>query len=257
MTLPIPAEAVRLNKSFEGFHKKRDDGQCEAYQTLLGYHKVTKKPIYDIPTCGFGTTKNVRMGMVWTEEYATQRMMEDLAEAAAFVDQYVKVPINENERGALILFTNNCGPGNLKNLAKRLNKGKRAETAQAFHLYNKAQGIVLPGLVSRRAREAALFLKPTEAPAEPVMPQTVSSPPTVSTPVAVGGTVAAGTTAGAAAGVIPVPPVEALGILSAWQTAGEQTKSFISSPIVFWIIGGLVTYWIVCHALPKWAEKQP
>lgn len=241
--ISIPAEAVRLNKSFEGFHKKRDDGQCEAYQTLLGYHKITRKPIYDIPTCGYGTTKGVRMGMVWTEEYATQRMMEDLAEAAAFVDQIVKVPINENERGALILFTNNCGPGNLKNLAKRLNKGKRAETAQAFHLYNKAQGIVLGGLVSRRAREAALFLKPIEAPVEPAMPQTVEPPPTVSAPVVASGTVAAagvGTGAVTAFGV-PMPPL-------------DTVIATAQSPLFLQIAAAAAVYLFVCHVLPRWVK---
>lgn len=35
--MTIPAEAIRLNKSFEGFHRKLDDGRCAAYQTVLGH----------------------------------------------------------------------------------------------------------------------------------------------------------------------------------------------------------------------------
>lgn len=173
--MTISDETIRLNKSFEGYHKKLANGDCTAYQTPLGRGK------YDIPTCGYGTTEGVKMGMVWTEAEATERMMQDLAKAEAYVNQYVTVPINDNERGALTLFCNNCGPGNLKNLTNRLNKGDRVGTAKAFLLYNKAQGIVLPGLVSRRARESALFLKPIVAPTEPAMPQTVQKsiePPT-------------------------------------------------------------------------------
>lgn len=220
--MTIPAEAVRLNKAFEGFHKKLANGDCTAYQTYLGNGK------YDIPTCGYGTTKGVKMGMVWTEEYATQRMMEDLQEAAAFVDQYVTVPLNENERGALILFTNNCGPGNLKKLIVPLNKGDRSGTANKLSLYVKAQGQTLPGLVSRRAREAALFLKPIAAPEEPFMPQTVSAsaepvkPATAAT--------AAGAAAVAATQVIPglplpaVPPeiTDSITNVTAWKTVAEH-----------------------------------
>lgn len=218
----IPAEAVRLNKSFEGFHKRRPDGKCEAYQTLLGKSKVTGKPIYDIPTCGYGTTKNVRMGMVWTEEYATERMMEDLAEAAAFVDKAVKVAINDNERSTLILFTNNCGPGNLAKLVKPLNNGDRIGTANLLQKYTRAQGIVMPGLVSRRAREAALFLKPVEAPEAPAMPQTVSEAKEVSKPAIAVGAAAVATAAPAVLSVPAVPDAitQTVTQVEAWKTMG-------------------------------------
>jgi lysozyme len=204
--MSVNDETIRLNKSFEGYHKKLENGDCTAYQTPLGKSKLTGKMLYDIPTCGYGTTKNVKMGMVWTEAEATARMMQDLAEAEGYVQQYVTVPINENEKGALTLFCNNCGPKNLKRLVKRLNKGDRAGTAKAFALYNKAQGIVLDGLVSRRAREAALFLKPVEAPIEPAMPQTVQKqlePPSAPA-VAAGGGV----------------------LYTAWQYLGDKFNSF-------------------------------
>lgn len=194
--MSVNDETVRLNKSFEGYHKKLANGDCTAYQTILGHDKKGN-PILDIPTCGYGTTKSVKMGMVWTEVYATQRMMEDLQEAESYVIRYVTVPINENEKGALVLFTNNCGPGNLQKLIVPLNKGDRLGTAKKFPLYNKAQGIVQGGLVSRRAREQALFLKPVAAPEEPAMPQTVeksSEPPSGKT-VAVAATASTATVA--------------------------------------------------------------
>ena len=220
--MTIPAEAVRLNKAFEGFHKKLANGDCTAYQTYLGNGK------YDIPTCGYGTTKGVKMGMVWTEEYATQRMMEDLQEAAAFVDQYVTVPLNENERGALILFTNNCGPGNLKKLIVPLNKGDRAGTANKLSLYVKAQGQTLPGLVSRRAREAALFLKPVAAPEEPFMPQTVTAsaepvkPATAATAAGAAAVVATQTLPGLPIPSVPPEIADSVTNVTAWKTVAEH-----------------------------------
>lgn len=197
-------EGIRLNKSFEGYHKKLANGDCTAYQTPLGGGKI------DIPTCGYGTTKGVKVGMVWTEDYATSRMMEDLAEAEQFVIQYVTVPINANQFDALVLFTNNCGPGNLKKLIAPLNRGDVMGTAKKFPLFVKAQGRTLAGLVSRRAREQALFLKPVEAPTEPYMPQTVQK--AIEPPSA--GAAATGT---AATGGF---------LYTAWQYVGDKFNSF-------------------------------
>lgn len=215
-------EGIRLNKSFEGFHKRLSNGHCTAYQTYLGGGK------YDIPTIGYGTTKNVKMGMVLTEEQATERMMQDLEEAERYVTQYVTVPINANQFDALVLFTNNCGPENLKKLIAPLNNGDAMGTANKFPLYRKAQGQTLPGLVSRRAREQALFLKPVEAPAEPAMPQTVSKAAEPAKPVNVA--VVSGTAAVAATQVIPglplpaVPPeiTDSITNVTAWKGIGDQ-----------------------------------
>ena len=252
--MTIPAEAVRLNKAFEGFHKKLANGDCTAYQTYLGNGK------YDIPTCGYGTTKGVKMGMVWTEEYATQRMMEDLQEAAAFVDQYVTVPLNENERGALILFTNNCGPGNLKKLIVPLNKGDRSGTANKLSLYVKAQGQTLPGLVSRRAREAALFLKPVAAPEEPFMPQTVTASAEPAKPATVA--TAAGAAAVVATQTIPdlpipgVPPeiTDSITNVSAWKGMGEQLWTLKEWAVSQPMLAGAVSLSI--GAFWMWSKKK-
>ncbi len=258
--MTIPAEVVRLNKSFEGFHKRRSDGKCEAYQTLLGKDKLTGKPIYDIPTCGYGTTKGVRMGMVWTEEYATQRMMEDLQEAAAFVDQFVKVPINENERGSLILFTNNCGPGNLKNIIAPLNKGDAMGTANKFPLYCKAQGQTLPGLVSRRAREQALFLKPVEAPAEPAMPQTVSKaaePPsakTVAVATSTAAVVATQTLPGLPIPSVPPEIADSVANVSIWKDVGEQVWALKDWAVSQPLLAGALSVSITGFYL--WSKKR-
>jgi len=247
-------EGIRLNKSFEGYHKKLTNGDCTAYQTYLGGGK------YDIPTCGYGSTKGVKMGMVWTEAEATTRMMQDLEEAEQYVQQYVTVPINQNEHDALVLFTNSCGPANLKKLIVPLNKGDRMGTANKFPLYVKAQGRTLAGLVSRRAREQALFLKPVAAPEEPAMPKTVSKAPEPPSRKTVAATVAT-----AAVGVGQLIPADPLGTAEGLLSTGSRVRGVAQQsqdlggwalslphwPVVVAALalgGGL--YWAICHWLP-------
>ena len=165
---------------------------------------------------------------MWTENKARDELRKELAKHESYVTQYVTVPIGQNEFDALVSFSYNCGPANLKKLVSRLNKGDRTGTAKAFLLYVKAQGQTLPGLVSRRTRESALFLKPIAAPEEPFMPQTVSAsaepvkPATAAT--------AAGAAAVAATQVIPglplpaVPPeiTDSITNVTALKGIGEQ-----------------------------------
>jgi hypothetical protein len=80
-----------------------------------------------------------------------------------------------------VSFTYNVGEGNLakSSVLRCVNSGDMAGAARAFHLWNKAKGKVLAGLVERRAREAALFARPVpeeEAIAVPNMPQEVDPP---------------------------------------------------------------------------------
>lgn len=86
----------------------------------------------------------------------------------------------------------------------------------------------MPGLVSRRMREAALFLKPVEKPEEPFMPQTVSASAEPAKPATVA--TAAGAAAVVATQAIPglpipgVPPeiADSITNVSAWKTVAEH-----------------------------------
>ena len=252
--MKISDEGLRLNKGFEGYHKKLENGDCTAYQTPLGNGK------YDIPTCGYGTTKGVRMGMVWTEAEATARMMQDMQEAERYVTQYVTVPINQNQFDALVLFTNNCGPANLKKLIAPLNKGDATGTAKKFSLYVKAQGQTLPGLVSRRMREASLFLKPVEKPAEPFMPQTVTAsaepakPATVATAAGAATVVVTQTIPGLPIPSVPAEISDSVANVSIWKDLGEQIWTLkdwaVSQPMLAGALSLSITgFWL-------WSKKK-
>jgi hypothetical protein len=92
----------------------------------------------------------------------------------------VTVPLNRNQRDALISFSYNCGEGAFQHstVLRRLNAGDYAGAAEAMTWWVKAhQGgpngplVTMPGLVIRRAREKALFLTPAEEEEQPPMPQ--------------------------------------------------------------------------------------
>jgi lysozyme len=144
---PVPEAAVVLVKKWEGFRAK-------PYRCPAG-----------VPTIGYGATfyadgESVRMDdEPITEDAASGLLRTTMARFATDVDRAVKVPLNAGERGALISFTFNLGPGALRQstLLKKLNAGDRAGAANEFQRWNRAGSSILEGLTRRRAEEAAMF----------------------------------------------------------------------------------------------------
>lgn len=140
---------VALIKAHEGL-------RLQAYQDPVG-----------VWTIGVGHTTaagppKVERGMKITEAGADAILRQDLAKFEGYVSSAVKVPLNQNEFDALVSFTFNLGPGNLRSstLLKKLNSGDRAGAADEFGKWTRAGGKVLPGLVKRREAERALFRTP-------------------------------------------------------------------------------------------------
>lgn len=173
----ISERGISLIKSFESYMKALPDGRCQAYQCVVGYRKG--KPIYDGKwTIGWGCTEGIRQGMIWTREQAETALRGELARFEDAVNRLVTASINQNQYDALVSFAYNCGEGALakSSILRKLNAGDALGAADVFPLYNKSRGIVVKGLVRRRAAERALFLEPVEEAAEPEMPQTVDAP---------------------------------------------------------------------------------
>ncbi len=216
--MKLSEEGLRLIKSFEGYHTRLKDGSCAAYLCPAG-----------VPTIGYGCTVGVKLGMVWSEAQAEKALAKEVERFEDAVTRLVTVPISQNAYDALVSFAYNCGEGALakSSILRRLNKGDMAGAAQAFHLWNKGGGRVLPGLVSRRAREAALFLKPDTRPEEPIMPQAVAAsaeakPATVATGAAGAAVVATQVIPGLPVPSVPHEITDSLTNVSAWKGTGEQ-----------------------------------
>ena len=113
----------------------------------------------NVLTIGYGTTKNVVEGMKISQHQAEELLMKDLEEFEEYVEDLIDVPLEQNQFDALVAWTYNLGPTNLKTstLRKVLNKGAYDDVAEQIKRWNKANGKVLKGLVRRRNAEAELF----------------------------------------------------------------------------------------------------
>lgn len=117
-----------------------------------------------IPTIGFGTIqypngKKVKMGDKITKEQALEYKKYDLHRFEKAVNEYVKVPLTQNQHDALVLLSYNIGTNALKNstLLKKLNNKDYNGAAEQFLVWNKAGGKKVQGLVNRRQKEKQLF----------------------------------------------------------------------------------------------------
>ncbi len=249
--MKLSEEGLRLIKSFEGYHTRLKDGSCAAYLCPAG-----------VPTIGYGCTVGVRLGMVWTEQQAEDALAKEVSRFEDAVNRLVTVPINQNEFDALVSFAYNCGEGALakSSILRRLNKGDRKGAAQAFHLWNKGGGRILAGLVSRRAREAALFLKPVEKPEEPYMPQAVAAsaepakPATVATGAAGAAVVATQVIPGLPLPSVPQEITDSVASVSAWKGIGEQLWTLKDWAASQPMLAGAVSLSITAFYL--WSKKK-
>ncbi len=112
-----------------------------------------------ILTIGWGHTKGVTDGMRISLDQASEFLRDDVAVVEKGIRALVKVPLRQGQFDALCSFAFNLGLGSLKRstLLDKLNDGDAAGAAKEFDVWVRAKGVVLPGLVSRRARERALF----------------------------------------------------------------------------------------------------
>ena len=129
-------------------------------------------------TIGYGHTSaagapKVTKGLRITEAEAEDILKRDLGQYEFAVDQAITAPVNENQFGAMVSLCYNIGPGNFKSssVVKRFNAGDITGAAEAFLMWNKANGKVMQGLVNRREAEKKLFLTPVKA--EPESPASV------------------------------------------------------------------------------------
>jgi GH24 family phage-related lysozyme (muramidase) len=149
---PSPA-CTALVQQFEGCAKKQANGSFIAYPD--------PGTGGDPWTIGWGTTgADVKPGVIWTQQQCDARLASDIAGFAAKVAAAIgSAPTTQHQFDAMVSFAYNVGVTNLANSTLlRLHKaGDFAGAEQQFARWNKAAGKILPGLVKRRAAEAALY----------------------------------------------------------------------------------------------------
>lgn len=140
---------LALMKSFEGL-------RLSAYQDVAG-----------VWTIGYGHTgADVHAGQIITDFVAEALLRTDVAPCVTCVNTAAKVQLTQNQFDALVDFAYNAGRGNLlkSTLLQKVNLGDFAGAAAQFGLWVYAGGQQQPGLVRRRAAEAALFRGDAAAP---------------------------------------------------------------------------------------------
>ena len=160
--MAVNAAALALIKSAEGFvdHWYPDPAHGWKVPTVgYGHTDAAGEP-------KFAATKGKR----FTEAEASAILLRDLERYEQDVRELVKVPLNENQHGALTSFDFNLGRANLakSTLLKKLNRGDYDGAAAEFGKWVNAGGEKLPGLVKRREAERKLFLTPAAAQTAPL-----------------------------------------------------------------------------------------
>tara|TARA_R100000426_G_scaffold16153_1_gene14882 strand:+ start:597 stop:1034 length:438 start_codon:yes stop_codon:yes gene_type:complete len=137
----ISKEGLSLIKKFEGC-------ELEAYLCPAG-----------VWTIGYGHTKDVKEGDKINKEEADYLLQEEMIEYESYINDFVEVPLNQNQFDSLCSWVYNLGPTNLKNstMLRVLNEEKYADVPQEIKRWNKAGGEVLDGLIKRREAEAKMF----------------------------------------------------------------------------------------------------
>mgnify|MGYP003133405599 FL=1 len=137
----ISKEGLSLIKKFEGC-------KLEAYLCPAG-----------VWTIGYGHTKDVKEGDKINRDEADYLLQEEMIEYESYINDFVEVPLEQNQFDALCSWVYNLGPTNLKNstMLRVLNEEKYADVPQEIKRWNKAGGEVLDGLIKRREAEAKMF----------------------------------------------------------------------------------------------------
>jgi len=110
-------------------------------------------------TDGWGNTSGVQPGKSITQEQADLQLKMNLRKFEMGVEELVKVELTQPQFDALVSLTFNIGLGNFKTstMLKMLNQLNYEGAAVQFARWNRAGGMVLNGLTTRRNAEAELF----------------------------------------------------------------------------------------------------
>ena len=153
---PFPPSAIgprglALIKQFEGCARRRSDGCFDAYPD-----PATGGAPW---TIGWGATgAGIREGLIWTQGQCDARLTRDLDRYSRDVAKAIgAAQTTQDQFDAMVSFHYNTGAIAKASLTRLHIAGRFAEAEAEFGKWVNAAGKRLPGLVRRRAAEAALY----------------------------------------------------------------------------------------------------
>ena len=113
----------------------------------------------DVPTIGWGHTRNVAMGDTCNSEQADAWFSEDIAWVEDCVNRAVTSVLTQNEFDALcsLCFNIGCRAFSGSTLVKLLSADDFDGASEQFKVWNKQDHKELAGLTARRKAEQELF----------------------------------------------------------------------------------------------------
>jgi lysozyme len=155
--MQLNENGLALLRAFEGF-------RAQSYRDVAG-----------VWTIGYGHTGRAGPPEVtphsrMTEPEARALMKQQAEIFARAVRSMLTRELTDDQFSALVSFAFNVGETNFRrsSVLKAVNAGDDAAVARRLGLWVKAGGKVWPGLVRRRAAEAALYLSRVEGPRAPL-----------------------------------------------------------------------------------------
>jgi lysozyme len=121
-----------------------------------GFKSVAYIPVPgDVPTIGFGTTKDVKMGDIIDPVTALQRKIRDVEKFEGAIKQCVHVPLTQHEYDAYLSLAYNIGSGAFcrSTLVRKLNAQDYEGACKEILRWDKFKGKPLQGLTNRRQAE--------------------------------------------------------------------------------------------------------
>lgn len=140
-------EGLALIRQFEGF--RGEAYRCPAGIWTIGYGHTTR-----------AGPPSVVPGMTMSEARAREVLEADVERVAEGVRASLTRRVSDPQFSALVSFAFNVGVGAFRSssVLRAVNAGDFAAVPRRLQLWVKGGGKVLPGLVRRRAAEAAMFV---------------------------------------------------------------------------------------------------
>jgi len=141
---------------------KKGSAMAAMAVSLIGGFEGLRQTAYPDPaskgppwTVCYGETKGVKPGDHYTIQECKAMLQGSLQEYATGIDQCVKQPMTDKREVALISFAYNVGVKRAcgSSVVGLINAGNIQAGCDALLKYNRAAGIVFPGLTRRRQRE--------------------------------------------------------------------------------------------------------
>lgn len=146
----LSQNGLNLLKGFEGLSLTAY--QCDAGVWTIGYGCTSTLDGYEVK-------KGDKLASRRVAEVLLQKKLESFEKA---VNQYVNVPLNQNQYDALCLLCFNIGVRAFRHstLVSLLNRKEYAQARLQFYRWKFVNGEINEGLRLRRIKEANLFIKP-------------------------------------------------------------------------------------------------